>query len=95
MRGQIKNKYTVYGDKMYDWAKLGTSFLGMDDIVFKFPKKNNYHLFEQLRNRLDKDNQKYLLWLSLSLMYSSLWVYDVERAKQIVESINEYIKNTM
>lgn len=95
MRGQIKNKYTVYGDKMYDWAKLGTSFLGMDDIVFKFPKKNNYHLFEQLRNRLDKDNQKYLLWLSLSLMYSSLWVYDVETAKQIVESINKYIKYTM
>jgi hypothetical protein len=89
MRGKIKDTCTLYGDTMYDWAKLGTSFLGMDSIVYNLEKKDTYYLFEKIKNSIEPDKQKYLLPLTASLIYSSLWVYDIERAKKLIELLSD------
>lgn len=33
MRGKVNDKYTIKGHRMYDWAKLYQSFLGLDCIL--------------------------------------------------------------
>jgi len=33
MRGKIGNKLTIYGDKLYDWAKIYQSLIGYDKIL--------------------------------------------------------------
>jgi capsule biosynthesis phosphatase len=33
MRGKVGNQYTIYGDWLYDWAKIYQSLLGYDEIM--------------------------------------------------------------
>ncbi len=87
MRGKIKDICTVYGDPMYDWAKLGTSFLGLDSVVYNLPPYESYALFEKLKQSAPIEKQSFLLSLSLSLMYSALWVYERNTSAKIIELI--------
>ena len=33
MRGKLENVLSIYGDKLYDWAKMYQSLLGYDEIL--------------------------------------------------------------
>ena len=33
MRGKLNETYSLYGDEMYDWAKLYQSIIGYDFIL--------------------------------------------------------------
>ena len=33
MRGKIEDKLTIYGDYLYDWAKIYQSIIGYDEIL--------------------------------------------------------------
>jgi capsule biosynthesis phosphatase len=46
MRGKINNITTIYGDWLYDWAKLYQSLIGYDNILLEQQINNNYQ--EQL-----------------------------------------------
>ena len=42
MRGKIGNKLTIYGDWLYDWAKIYQSIIGYDEILLSKFVENNY-----------------------------------------------------
>ncbi len=42
MRGKINNILTIYGDWLYDWAKIYQSLIGYDNILLEHPINNNY-----------------------------------------------------
>ena len=42
MRGKLGDKETIYGDYLYDWAKLYQSLLGYDLILQDKEVSNNY-----------------------------------------------------
>ena len=33
MRGKVGDKLTIYGDWLYDWAKIYQSIIGYDEIL--------------------------------------------------------------
>ena len=42
MRGKIGNKLTIYGDHLYDWAKIYQSLIGYDEILLSKNIRNKY-----------------------------------------------------
>ena len=42
MRGKIEDKISVYGDEMYDWAKIYQSLKGYDEILEEIIINNSY-----------------------------------------------------
>jgi aminoglycoside phosphotransferase len=44
MRGKLGNNFTIYGDFLYDWAKLYQSLIGYDKILLNKNISNNYEL---------------------------------------------------
>ena len=42
MRGKIGNKLTIYGDWLYDWAKIYQSIIGYDEILLSKFIDDNY-----------------------------------------------------
>lgn len=78
MRGKIKNKLTIYGDKFYDFSKLYQSLCGYDFIfnninIDKDYTKRNKEIFMALFiNKFDLDQFNYLEKITASLLYSML-----------------------
>ncbi len=44
MRGKLGDKLTIYGDWLYDWAKVYQSLIGYDEILLSKFIENNYKL---------------------------------------------------
>ena len=44
MRGKLGNEITIYGDFLYDWAKLYQSLIGYDKIIANKNISFNYEL---------------------------------------------------
>lgn len=42
MRGKIGDKLTIYGDWLYDWAKIYQSLIGYDEILLSKTIDNKY-----------------------------------------------------
>ena len=86
MRGEVNNTLTVCGDPNYDWAKLCTSFLGMDSIVYNLPLRSIDDGIKWI-NRLP--NSKTLIILALCLMYGSLPFYTPNISQSILTRITD------
>lgn len=48
MRGKLGDNLTIYGDWLYDWAKIYQSLIGYDEILLS--KKINIEYKEQMIN---------------------------------------------
>jgi hypothetical protein len=84
MRGEVGNVKTIYGDVMYDWAKLYQSLIGYDEIqegikLDQMYKKKLLNEFENEFNHIFKDDScldvvklitKSLLFSLIPLHYS-------------------------
>jgi dTDP-glucose pyrophosphorylase len=57
MRGKVGDKLTIYGDWLYDWAKLYQSLLGYDKILLEKEINENYE------NKMKKTFENYFLEL--------------------------------
>lgn len=86
MRGEIDNKLTVIGDPNYDWAKLATSFLAMDSIVYDLPQRD---IKDGMIWISKLENSKEIIFLALFLMYSCLPFYSYDISAKIVSRIKE------
>ncbi len=84
MKGELDGAVTMCGDRTYDHAKLVTSFLGMDSIVYEIPMRP---LEEGLSwiSRLYESNE--LISLALVLMYGSISFYKQSIAAQLIARI--------
>ena len=73
MRGKLGNKLTIFGDKMYDWAKLYKSLIGYDSILLDKVVSDSYN------NNMKNIFEKYFL---------SLYDYhDLQNVKLITKSL--------
>jgi len=89
MKGELNGKLNIFGDKNYDYAKLITSLLGMDSIVYNLPQrtlKDGMYWITKLKN------WQYLVSLALILMYGAIWTYDDDKASKIIKRIEEVIE---
>jgi hypothetical protein len=85
MRGKIDNKLSIYGDSLYDWAKLYQSLIGYDEIL------EDKNISKEYKNMIIKNFEKifinlfseeYLLYLRIitaSLLFTLLPLHDNEK----------------
>lgn len=88
MRGEFGDLLTIYGDRNYDYAKLATSFLGIDEIVYNLPIRSIQDGLEWI-NKLD--NSEIIILLALILMYGIICFYEPIISAKIINRINEIL----
>ena len=85
MRGKVGNDLTIYGDWLYDWAKLYQSIIGYDKILMKkdidYEYENNLILyfkeyFIQLYSHSDFNNLKII---TKSLLFSLIPLHNNDK----------------
>ena len=93
MRGEVGGRLTVCGDPMYDWAKLCTSLLGMDSIVYNLPSRSLEDGLGWIRRLpiITEPIYHELVHLSLVLMYGSIFAYSQETNQVLVNRIKEVL----
>ena len=76
MRGQINNHNTIYGDVMYDWAKMYQSLIGYDEIQEHVSINTEYrtkllNLFENyIQDIFGNDTLYWIKQITKSLLFS-------------------------
>jgi aminoglycoside phosphotransferase len=82
MRGKIGNKLSIYGDAIYDWAKLYQSLIGYDKILQNKNISSAYqnsmtNAFEEYFIKLNPDmNLEDLKLITKSLLFSLIPLHD-------------------
>ena len=85
MRGKVGKTLTIYGDWLYDWAKLYQSLIGYDRILQDKDISKEYELkmkgffkeyFIELYSEEDFNN---LVLITKSLLYSLIPLHDNNR----------------
>jgi aminoglycoside phosphotransferase len=82
MRGKIGNELSIYGDAMYDWAKLYQSLIGYDKILQNKNISSEYqksmtNTFEKHFIKLNPDmNLEDLKLITKSLLFSLVPLHD-------------------
>ena len=97
MRGKIGTTLTIYGDEMYDWAKLYQSLIGYDEILedktlnsaYKTQMCNSFlsYLRELYPNRMDTDFSM-LKIITQCLLFSLIPLHDNEKCEQYYRLID-------
>ncbi len=97
MRGKVGNELTIFGDTMYDWAKIYQSLLGYDfilndkEIDHKYIKKYSELFFELLEKHCGSYINvyfKYIKIITASLFFSLIPLHISEG----IEKCNKYYK---
>ena len=84
MRGKLDTELTIYGDFLYDWAKLYQSLIGYDKILANKHMSYNYEqkmikCFEKYFIELySEEYLKYLKIIVKSLLFSLIPLHDNE-----------------
>jgi hypothetical protein len=82
MRGKLGNKLSIYGDAMYDWAKLYQSIIGYDKILQNKNISSDYQksMTDAFENHLIKLNPdielEYVKLITKSLLFSLVPLHD-------------------
>ena len=96
MRGEIDNILTIYGDKLYDWAKIYQSILGYDEIlenksISDLYKERILNYFEEQFLILFSENDLYnLKIITASLIFTLIPLHNNEKCNnyyKIIEKI--------
>ena len=86
MRGRIDDLQTIYGDILYDWAKILQSLIGYDEILKEKYVSKNYkdkmiklfkdYLFSQFF--IDQQNWNDICWITKSLLITLIPLHQYE-----------------
>ena len=84
MRGSIDEEITIYGDELYDWAKIYQSLIGYDEILDNVEVNFEYrqefiNIFIKYINKLYDNDSKYLeniKLITVSLLFSLIPLHD-------------------
>ena len=95
MRGKLDNILSIYGDKLYDWAKIYQSLLGYDEILEnKYISKNykneliEYFLHKFLVVFKDPIYIYYLKIITGSLLFTLIPLHNNEKCVEYYKLIN-------
>ena len=98
MRGKIGDTLTIFGDWLYDWAKLYQSLIGYDAILLNKKVNDEYkkkmisvfsNYFKELFSDKDFDNLK---MITKSLLFTLIPLHNNEKCKDYFKLINsEYL----
>jgi tRNA A-37 threonylcarbamoyl transferase component Bud32 len=98
MRGRLGDNLTIYGDKLYDWAKIYQSLIGYDEILMSKIVNSDYknNLIEVFKNYFIKqfslDDLQNLKMITKSLLFSLVPLHNNEKCQQYFNLINsEYL----
>lgn len=88
MRGKIGNKLTIYGDWLYDWAKIYQSIIGYDEILLSIYVVNNYKeniidIFkEYFFNKFSEEDFENLKIITKSLIFTLIPLHNNKKCIQ-------------
>ena len=99
MRGKIGDKLTIYGDWLYDWAKIYQSLIGYDEILMskeinKKYKNNMINYFkEYFINKYSESDFSNLKMITKSLLFTLIPLYNNDKCLDYYNLISsEYLK---
>lgn len=93
MRGIINKTLTIYGDKMYDYAKIYQSLLGYDEILenkyisIEYKNKFLYYFEERFLNIYSDIDFYYLKIITASLLFTLIPLHNNVKCKSYYELI--------
>ena len=93
MRGIINKTLTIYGDKLYDYAKLYQSLLGYDEILenkyISIEYKNKFLTYfeERFLNIYNEIDFYYLKIITASLLFTLIPLHNNDKCKYYYELI--------
>lgn len=96
MRGKIGNEISIYGDKLYDYAKLYQSIIGYDEILESKNVSINYKnnllkIFEkEFVNLLDESYLDYLKWITKSLIFTLIPLHNNSKCEKYYNLISNF-----
>ena len=85
MRGKVGNKLTIYGDWLYDWAKIYQSIIGYDEILLsksidKLYKENIIDVFKNyFVDRFSEEHFENLKIITKSLIFTLIPLHNNEK----------------
>lgn len=88
MRGKIGDKLTIYGDWLYDWAKIYQSIIGYDEILLSKVINNKYKqniidIFKKyFIGKFSEEDFENLKIITKSLIFSLLPLHNNEKCKK-------------
>jgi hypothetical protein len=97
MRGIINKTLTIYGDKMYDYAKIYQSLLGYDEILEnkyvseQYKNKFLNYFEERFLNIYNEIDFYYLKIITASLLFTLIPLHDNDKCKYYYELIYKLI----
>jgi hypothetical protein len=97
MRGKIGNELSIYGDFMYDWAKLYQSLNGYDSILqnktINFQYKNKMIKFFENKfiENYPEEYLIYLKYITASLLFTLIPLHDNDKCDKYYNLINDLI----
>ena len=85
MRGKVGDKLTIYGDWLYDWAKIYQSIIGYDEILLSKNINSNYkeniiNIFKNyFINRYSKEDFENVKIITKSLIFTLIPLHNNEK----------------
>jgi capsule biosynthesis phosphatase len=95
MRGIVNNTMSIYGDIMYDFAKIYQSLLGYDEIMHNIFLPNNYStifiekLFNFVKNMYGEEYVLYIKMITYSHIFTLLPLHPYEKAVKYYSLIDK------
>ena len=99
MRGKLGNQKTIYGDCMYDWAKIYQSLMGYDEILENtvleatYKKKILNHFTKFIIERYGIELFKNIQILTASLFFTLIPLHNNEKCIFYFESAKHILNN--
>ena len=82
MRGKINDTYTIYGDIMYDYAKIYQSLLGYDEILLNKILPSDYKInllnifMKFINEHFNKEYLEIIYMITNSLLFTLIPLHD-------------------
>ena len=99
MRGKLGDKLTIYGDWLYDWAKLYQSLVGYDNILLnkeintKYQKTIIDFFIDYFLKLYSEDDFNNLKMITKSMIFSLIPLHDNENCQKFYNLINNNLLN--
>lgn len=94
MRGKVGNECTIYGDWLYDWAKIYQSLIGYDEILMKKEIDKEYksemiEIFENFFTEwFSNEDLKNLKLITNSLLFSLIPLHNNDKCEKYYNLID-------
>ena len=97
MRGKLGDVLTIFGDQLYDWAKLYQSLIGYDEIlegihISPIYKKSLINYFsERFINKYGDQDWRYLQYITASLLFTLIPLHNNDKCNDYYNLISKLL----